>query len=232
VVREDSPRGAAARQTLGVCLDALLRMLHPVMPFLTEALWSHLNAICPQRSISGVELDPSELCIKAPWPKIAPALIDDGMEQQFALMQQVVSAIREVRTTYKVPPRQKVALSAKAPAHVAEQLLAQQHLIETLANIEPHEVGPQAEKPADAAAAVVGEIELYLHGLIDADAERQRLAKRLEEIDASIRTLAGRLGSASYVDRAPAHLVQQTRDQLAAAQREKQAIEQQLAAVG
>jgi len=180
VVKEPTPSGVGCRQTLAACLDALLRMLHPVMPYITEKLWEELNAVCRERSFSGVQLDPSSLCIKAPWPRLADALIDERIEADFELIRSVVSAMREVRTTYKVPPRQKLAGSIKAPAEKAQRLLAQCSLIATLAGVACAEIGPGAAKPADAAAAVVGDVEIYLHGLIDAGEEKKRLTKRLE----------------------------------------------------
>jgi valyl-tRNA synthetase len=85
------------------------------------------------------------------------------------------------------------------------------------------------EKPGDAAVTVVDDVEIYLHGLVQADAEKARLTKRLDEVAKNVAALHGRLANRAYTDKAPAHLVQQTRDQLAAAEREKQTIEQQLA---
>jgi valyl-tRNA synthetase len=228
-VQEDSPHGAVQRRVLALCIDASLRLLHPVMPFVTEKLWERLNEIAPIREISGVELTPSGLLILAAWPKVAHELIDPHADAEFALVQQVITAIRQVRTTYQVPPKQRVKCSAKASGPMAQRLLAQRLLIETLANIEGHEIGPGVEKPADAAATVVDDVEIYVHGLVRADAEKARLSKRLDEVAKNVAALQGRLSNAAYTDKAPPHLVQQTRDQLAAAEREKQAIEQQLA---
>ncbi|MCC7408650.1 MAG: valine--tRNA ligase, partial [Phycisphaeraceae bacterium] len=229
VVQTDTPPGGAARATLAACLDALLRLLHPVMPFLTEELWSHLNRAWPVRTLPGLDLPTSDLCITAAWPTAAPSLMSETAETDFELLRSVISAVREVRTTYKVPPRQKITASAKASAALSAKLLEHRGLLETLANIEPHEIGPHACKPDDAAATVVGHVEIYLHGLVDAGEERKRLTKRLEDVSKSIGTLQGRLSNESYISKAPPALVEQTRAQLAAAEREKQALEAQLA---
>lgn len=230
-IKPTASENPVQRRVLALCLDASLRLLHPVMPFITEKLWGKLNEVAPVREISGVTLTPSDLLITAAWPLVAPELIDAGAEAEFALVQEVISTIRQVRTTYKVPPKQKVLISAKAPAAIASRLLPQKDLIETLANVTCGEIGPKVEKPADAAAAMVAGTEHYLHGLVQADAEKARLTKRLEEVTKSVAALQGRLANKSYADRAPANLVQQTRDQLAAAEKEAEALRVQVAAL-
>jgi valyl-tRNA synthetase len=226
-----TPAGHVQRRVLEVCIDASLRMLHPAMPFVTEKLWESLNDVAPVREISGVMLVPSGLLIHAKWPVIPMQLHDDEAEREFELVRKQVSAIREVRTTYKVPPRQRVLCTAKAPGPIAQKLLEHRVLVETLANMEAGEIGPGVEKPAHAAGTVVGDVEIYIHNLVEAVSERDRLSKRLDEVRKSAATLEGRLANKSYIDRAPANLVQQTRDQLASAQREAIAIEQQLASL-
>ncbi len=228
VVRGDDEAGGAARATLAACLDAVVRLLHPVMPFVTEAMFEQLNAIAADRGMAGVALPPSDLCIRAGWPKVDQKLIDTDAERRFDLLREVVSAIREARSTYKVPPRDKVNCSAKAPADQAEALDDLRGLLETLATIDLGEVGPDVAKPSDAAATVVGDMEIYLDGLVDADAERQRLTKRLDELAKSRQALRGRLSNTGYVDKAPAHLVQQTRDQLADVEREMATVRENL----
>ncbi len=226
-----TPAGHVQRRVLEVCIDASLRMLHPAMPFVTEKLWEPLNDVAPVREISGVMLVPSGLLIHAKWPVIPMQLHDDEAEREFELVRKQVSAIREVRTTYKVPPRQRVLCTAKAPGPLAQKMLEHRVLVETLANMEAGEIGPGVEKPAHAAGTVVGDVEIYIHNLVEATSERDRLTKRLEEVRKSAATLEGRLSNKSYIDRAPANLVQQTREQLASAQREAIAIEQQLASL-
>jgi valyl-tRNA synthetase len=218
----------AQQRVLAACLDVSLRLLHPVMPFITERLWEALNEVAPVRGLSGLSVPRSELLIKAPWPKATSALIDPEAEKEFELIQRVVGAIREVRTTHKVPPRQQVECSAKAPAAIAQHLLEQRLLVEALANMSGREIGPHVDRPSDAAVTMVGEVELYVHGLVDAEAEGSRLRKRAEELGQQIQMLRGRLSNENYTKKAPEHLVQQTKDQLAAAEREVEGVRQQL----
>ena len=222
---------AVQRRVMAVCLDASLRLLHPVMPFITEKLWERLNSVAPIREVSGVSLHPAALLIHAPWPKVADGLIDEQTESAFGLVQQVVGALRQVRTTHQVPPKQTVTFSAQASSAIAQQILDHQGLIETLANVQVGEVGPHIEKPDDAAATLAGGVALYLHGLVDAETERDRLTKKIDEVTKNIAALSGRLSNKKYVDKAPQHLVQQSRDQLASAQKEAGALQEQLAAL-
>ncbi len=210
------------RQVLATCIDAALRLLHPVMPFITEKLWEHLNAVMPQRGVSGVQIPPSELLIRARWPQVSPDLAEVDTKP-FTVVQDVVTAIRQVRTQHKVAPRQVVPVSIQS--RDGELIRQQRELIQTLANVTLEAVGPDVQRPADAAAAVLGEDQIYLHGLIDAEAERTRIARRAEELRKSIEALTKRLQNPSYVEKAPAHLVQQTRDQLVAAEKELAALE-------
>ena len=209
-VRKDARQRAVLREVM----DAIVRLLHPMMPFVTERLWEALRG------------DGSLAC-RAAWP--AAGGRDAEAEERFALAQRVVASLREVRTTYKVPPRQQVAVATKAPAELAARVEAVRPLVEALANATLTAVGPAVTKAQDAAAAVDGELEHYVAGLVDAGAERARLGKRIEEVERSITALEGRLANKGYIDRAPAHLVQQTRDQLAAAQREREALAGQMA---
>ena len=160
---------------------------------------------------------------------VQQGLIDESAESHFTLMQQIVGAVREVRNTHKVAPKRKLACSISAGADDADRLPALRELIETLAGVELGEVGPDTGKPDDAVASVVGDTEVYVHGLVDVDAERGRLTKRFEELEKSRGALQGRLNNKGYVEKAPAHLVQQTRDQLAEVEREMQAVRDMLA---
>ncbi len=225
-------QNAAQRAVLAACLDATLRLLHPGMPFVTERLWERLNAVVPHRGVPGMAPAGSDLLVCAAWPDPDPGMRDGEAEEQFGFVQSLVSAVRQVRTQYKVPPRQKLTCSGRAPAAMAQRTLVLRPLIETLANVELGDVGPKSDRPADAAATTAGRIELYLHGLIDPEQERQRLEKRLKELENSIGRLESRLNNKGYVDRAPAELVQQTRQQLADLQKEARTVKEQRDALG
>ncbi len=222
---------AAQKRVLATVLDVMLRLLHPLMPYITEQLWEHLNQVAPQRGVAGAQTPLSSLLVRAPWPKVSPTLIDPQVDAAFDRVQSLVGAVRQIRTTHKVPPRQSVACSARASRQVSDELAAHLSLMQTLMNAEPMRVGPDVSRPDDAAAALVDDVEIYVHGLVDRDEEHRRLDKRLVDVRKNVAALSGRLNNEGYVQRAPAHLVQQTRDQLEAAQKEAEALEAQAAAL-
>ena len=222
-------QNAAQQQVLATCLDVALRLLHPAMPFITEKLWQRLNEVWPQRGGHGVTCDTGELLVRAPWPRVDEHAADADAESHFELVRDAVSAIRTARTDHKVPPRQKLDISIKADEHTTVVFTEQRLLIDTLAATTCGEVGPHVQRPENAAATSAGPIEIYLHDMVDADAERQRLTKRAEELQAAIGRLRGRLSNPSYVDKAPAKLVQQTRDELAEVEEEVETVNRQVA---
>jgi valyl-tRNA synthetase len=227
VARQDSEAGAAARATLGACLDATLRLLHPIMPYITEKLWSELNDVAVDRSIEGLSLEPNELCIQAAWPTAGE--VDRESIETFEVAEAVTSLIRELRAGGNIPPRDELEVSIKTLAATPAQVEAGQEIITTLANAKIVTIGAELEKPENAATAVHAVAEVYLHREIDAGVERERLSKRLGELENSRKALSGRLANKGYTEKAPAHLVQETRDQLASVENEIATVEKTLA---
>ncbi|MEQ9460613.1 MAG: valine--tRNA ligase [Phycisphaeraceae bacterium] len=218
------------QRVLAACFDSALRLLHPTMPFITERLFEAFNAVIPDRSLpgAGVELPPGDLLAKAKWPRLAPGLVDEEAETTFELIRSVVGGVREVRTANKVPPRQSTTLSLKAGGGHLATLQKHEALILGLANCTKDTIANECERPADAASAVASGVEIYVHGVLDVATERTRLTKRLGELDGQLKNLKGRLSNDKYVNNAPDKLVQETRDQLTAAEAEHATVHQQL----
>ncbi len=221
VVDTDTPAGNAARATLGEVLYTSLRLLHPVMPFITEKLWQAMR-----ETIGGGTME--ELCMLSAWPVADAKLISDEVEREFDLAQQLVGAIRNVRNQYAVPPRKVIVARVKTTLTLG----AAADLVTTLGGVELAEVGLDVKPGADAATAVVGTTEIYLEGLIDKTAEIERLSKRRDEVEKSRGALAGRLANPGYALKAPPHLVKQTQDALAEAEKELAAVEEKLKGLG
>ena len=225
-----SPAGAKSRQTLATVLDVSLRMLHPAMPFVTERLWEALGQVAPARE--GYDAKRDHLLVTAKWPAFGSEKIDTEAEALFERLRTLVTMIREVRTSNKVPPRETVEVSVKLSAELAGQVDANKGLVESLANVKVLAVGDAIEKPGDAAVIVRPMAEVYLHHQLDADAEKQRLTKHLSDVSKQIANLEGRLSNEKYVSKAPSHLVQESRDKLAGLKREQEAVQKQLAELG
>jgi len=241
----DVQRQQLTRELLYTVLEGSLRLLHPFMPFVTEAAWQYLtgderrttkdesNAAVSEHS--SFVLRPSSIMI-ASYPTADERAIDDDAERDFALMRELIGSIRNVRNEYKVEPARWVAaIIAGGPR--AALLNEQRALLARLARVADDQlrIAEQLDsKPANAAALVVGDVEVFLPlaGLIDLDAERARLGRELEQADADIMRRAARLDNAGFVDKAPANVIQRERDGLAGARATAERLRERLAQLG
>lgn len=219
------------RRVLLTCFDAALRLCHPAMPFVTERLYAAVHAAVPgEKSVDGLELSPSDLLSTAGWPLAASVLVDEDAERDFGVIQAVVAAVREARQRHGLPPRERFEVSAAVPPELAARMLPHRHLSETLGHYQGREFGPGVEAPEGSETVLVGGAKMFLHGLgADPEKERERLAGAADEAKKSIAQLRGRLSNEKYIAKAPPKLVQETRDQLAAAEGKLATIEAQAA---
>ncbi len=207
---EDENQPAVLRSVL----DSILRLMHPVTPFITESVFERLDSI-PSREILGVsvmETKSTETLCQSGWPNLDPSLRDEIAEEGYDRCRALVSAIREVRASNQVPPKRSIVLHA--PGELGSDVKRWNPLVETLANV--REVTDSA--PEGASVAFVFEGSEYklsdLADAVDSGAQRERLEKELADLDKSISALEGRLNNPGYTQKAPAHLVDQTRAEL------------------
>jgi valyl-tRNA synthetase len=219
----------AAQRVLAFVVDRALRLLHPFIPFITEAAWEGLNRTLADRSLSGLaEAPPSERLIMAAWPAPVPASVDEAAEARFSAVMEVVRAVRNIRTKMQIHPGARLAALVKTDAEKARVLAGTEALARRLAGLERIEAGPQIEKPAHAAAEVVAGAEVYvpLEGVIDLEAERKRLQDRIAKEQAHLAQIEKKLANRNFVQRAPDEVVareraraQEVRDAIAALER-------------
>ena len=191
------------RRTLVRVLEAALRLAHPIIPFVTEELWQR---VAPLAGKTG------ETIMLAPYPRSQPEKIDEAAEREIALAKEVVNAGRNLRSEAKIPPKERIpfyvtgTLSASAAAGFV-----------TLARVS--DLRNVADLPAsDSPVAVAGPHKIMPHIEVDPEAERERIAKEVNRLEAEIAKARAKLANASFVERAPAHVVQQERDRLQAFQ--------------
>ena len=234
IVKRSLAETPSQQRVLVTCLDASLRLMHPVMPFITERLWEAMNEQVPTqwRGVTGLDLAPSAMLIKAAWPKAGGTLIDTSAEENFEKLRSIVEAVRNARSAYKIPPRQQVDATTKAPGPMSQLIFETRYLTGPLTNCVGQGVGPHIDRPKGSAAVLVGDVTVYLHDVVDVETEKARLEKLLAEKQKQVKTFEGRLSNKKYVDNAPAHLVQETKDQHAAAVKELEQVEQQLRELG
>jgi valyl-tRNA synthetase len=201
------------RRVLGHVLDQLLRLLHPIVPFVTEELWT---ALTRQDSV-----------VVAAWPAPDKSYVDDAAEAELAALQRVVTEVRRFRSDQGLKPAQRVAarLAGLPGAGLAEH----EPLIRSLARLDPAGAGfaPSARLAVSGGVAV----ELDTRGAIDVAAERGRLAKDRAVAEKERAGALAKLGNEAFLAKAPAHVVAGIRDRLAAAETELARVETALAAL-
>ncbi|MDP6601130.1 MAG: valine--tRNA ligase [Phycisphaerales bacterium] len=214
------------QRVLATVLDAIVRLLHPICPFVTETIWQHIRNI-PDGDVSGILMPPSELAAIAAWPRVENLQIDDAAVASFQRLQELVTAIRTARSQQQVPPRRTITLA------LPDALLAfGRQFAESLSSLAG--VADVCEIAGNGVAIPFEgtTVELMnLHDAVDLDAERSKLSSRIEEIAADIANYRKRLDNDSYVQNAPPHVVQETREQLQAAEQDLAAAEKALAAM-
>jgi valyl-tRNA synthetase len=223
-LQDDASRPVAQR-VLAHTLDVLLRLLHPLIPFLTEEVWQLLAEAAPERGLQAPQVAAESIMIAA-WPEVDPQRQDAAIEERFAGFQAVLGGLREVRSRQNIPPRQPVQFSIQCDAATAEQLRAMEPYFKSMARAEAVDWGADVKPPANAARVGLPGLELFvdLKDLIDVAAEITRKRKEEQKIVALIAGKEKKLANQQFVSRAPAAVVEQERGALAD-------LEQQLASV-
>jgi len=209
-LRDD--RAPVARQILAATLDQVLRLFHPFVPFITEALWEKLNEVAPRRGIHQ-ELSASEFLVHAPWPEARPELEDSALEQQVALMQAVIQSVREIRARHDVPMTQKVKIQIQDGPE-AKSLEVCRDLIANMAAAESVTVGDAAAASATSASAIAQGVQLYVLGVVDTKKEIEKLDKQITKLEQQIKATEGKLNNKGFVDKAPKDVVERERSNL------------------
>jgi valyl-tRNA synthetase len=208
-----------ARSMLLLGLDTILRLLHPIMPFVTEEIWQQLRAVAGNRRMPWDDPDSPipESIMTARWPEPSEAWIDAKTERQFETFLGVVGAIREIRSRQNVPPRQKVPAVIQAPRDIAVLLDPMRAAIETMAAVELATMSPDAAGPPGAGTASVAGCDVFLDlaDLVDVDAEIARLEKDNAKTEGFVKAKNAKLANETFTSRAPEAVVASERAQLA-----------------
>jgi valyl-tRNA synthetase len=219
-------------ETLARVFDMALRLLHPFTPFVTEELWGHLRQSILQSSISPLAKGWPDALIVARFPEPRdPEGWEESKIADFALVQEIVRSIRNLRAEKGVAPSKRIAATVAAGGKT-NLLNEQSKVLAALAGLSESElkiVPSLTDKPKDAVALVVGPVEIYLPlaGMIDLAEEKTRLEKELKEAESHILRLE-KLLAGDFANKAPAHLVAKEREKLAGYQETAEKIKAQL----
>ncbi len=215
---------AVAQRVLAHALDSLLRLLHPMIPFLTEEVWQLLGIVAPNRGLTPTASSES-VCV-AEWPESEKSRIDSAIEKQFAQFQAVMSAVRNIRTENNIPPKETVSFCVRCDAKMQALLAPMLPYFESMARATATAMGPEVAPPERSASKPLegAEVHLDISDFFDAEAEKKRLTAEQANLAKFIKSINGKLGNENFVSRAPAEVVEAERAKLAE-------VEEQLAAV-
>ncbi|UPL22847.1 valine--tRNA ligase [Alcaligenes faecalis] len=191
------------RRTLIRVLEVVLRVAHPIIPFITEELWQKVSVVAGKRAAN----ETTSISVQ-PYPIANQAAIDEQAMAQVAELKAQVDAIRALRGEMNLSPAQRVPLVAQGDAAI---LSANSPYLASLCKLESVEIVDQLPTDAGAPVQVVDTTQLMLHVEIDVEAERIRLSKEIERLQGEINKAEAKLGNASFVERAPAAVVEQER---------------------
>ena len=218
--KEDHASRKAAQYVLHHILSNTLKLLHPFMPFITEAIWQSL----PHQGLS---------IMTAGWPEEDDTLSSPQDEQLMNVIMEVIKAVRNMRAEVNVPPGRKSEVILKiAVAGLKEQLEANSSYIRTLAAAEPVTMlAGTAATPENAMTAVASGVEIYLplKGLIDVEKETARLNKELDTLDKELARLDGKLNNPGFTAKAPAEVIAKEKAKQAEYLEKQAAIKERLA---
>ncbi|MBL8717065.1 MAG: valine--tRNA ligase [Myxococcales bacterium] len=203
----DGPAKAAAKATLARAIEGTLRLMHPIIPFVTEELWQKV----PRAADA-----PASVSLAA-FPKAEDYPSDPGAEREMAALQAAISAVRSIRSEHEVHPGASVHVRLVAGEAVLGLLEAQAEAVRTLAKVEPLEIlASGAERPSGFATSSAGEIEVQvlLKGLVDSAHEAARIERELKRLDKDLTAMRKQLSQPNFTDKAPPEVVAEARARL------------------
>jgi valyl-tRNA synthetase len=201
-------RKRAAQGCLAMALEISCRLLHPFMPFITEEIWQQL----PKPTGA-----PDSIMITM-FPTDDESLLDEEAERRIDLVKGVVGAVRNLRAEYNVPPSAQLDVVVQTGRRDTIETLADlSGLVKTLGRVRDLRLEPAGEAPGKAVVAVVADAQIAVHigDAIDVEAEKARIDKEIQKSEKERVQIQARLDNASFVERAPAAVVEKERERVA-----------------
>ena len=201
---KDSQKGDVVRGAIVHVLKTILALLHPYAPFITEELWSQF------KSEKDLEL------IVSPWPDYHPELVDSKAEKTMGFLQDIIIAVRTIRSQMNVPPSKKADMVVRMHGDSKFVLEKYGDVIKSLCGVREISVGEFLDKPPYSAVAVIRDMEIFLplEGLIDVVLEQERLEKRETDLKVYISNIQKKLSKRDFLSRAPKEVIEREEKKL------------------
>jgi valyl-tRNA synthetase len=228
----------AAQTVLAHVLETTLRLLHPIMPFITEEIWQNLpeelrNADFGMRN--EVRKVKCESIMVAPFPAANDKLMNAGVEQDMQMVMDLILAIRNIRGEMNIAPSMQITVIVKVEnKELGEHLEKSAGYAKTLARIKELRIGVAEDKPKNVATAVIKGAEVYvpLEGILDLTQERDRLQKEIAKISKDIEVFSKKLSNKNFVDKAPKEVVEKDTAKLEEFKVKREKLEESLKMLG
>ncbi|MGN0262019.1 MAG: valine--tRNA ligase [Eggerthellaceae bacterium] len=223
---DDAEDRLRCQRNLVFVLDQALRLLHPIMPFVTEEIYQDLPVA-----------KETEYLINAHWPDAEELAryVDLEAERTITMVTDTISAVQASRSRYGISPKQTMKVAVKcASAEEAQLIEAQRNLVVSMGNLESLLVGVDVEKPAESSVTLASGLEIFviLTGLVDFDAERARLKKELKGLEGDVAKFSKKLSNPGFLAKAAPEIIEKDRAKLADLSDKLERVKGQLAEIG
>ncbi len=224
---------ATAQRVLAHALDTLLRLLHPLTPFLTEEVWHLLDEVAPVRGVLKQARAVDSVCV-AEWPTVAASWIDKSIEAQFVQFQTVMGAVRNIRQEKNIAPRTPIKFSVRCDDETAALLKPMEPYFASMAGATATAWGPSVEPPERAASKPLEGMEVHvdISEFFDVAAERSRLTKERDQLAKFVHSIESKLANANFVKNAPVAVVEGQREKLIEVRDQLQVVERAIENLG
>ncbi|MCB5295365.1 MAG: class I tRNA ligase family protein, partial [Candidatus Cloacimonetes bacterium] len=187
-------------------MQAGMRLLHPIMPFISEEIWQEIKTRFPMQD---------EALIIAKFPISDPEMIDSGINDEMKLMQESITAIRNLRKQLNLSPATPIGIVARTADDTQNTMFEDYARYFTrLAKVDSITSGNNVDKPKPAVSAVVRNLEIFipLAGLIDPEQEKARLSKQLEKLQKELDGISRKLGNQNFIQNAKPEVVEKEKE--------------------
>ena len=209
------------RRTLITVLEAILRMLHPLMPFVTEEIWA------PVAKRAGID---GQTIMLQSFPEPDESLLDDDAERELEWVMQFILGIRQIRGEFDISPGRPLPVFLEsARASDLEFANRNVHLLARVGRVESVDTVPEGEEAPPAATALLGNMRIHvpMAGLVDVESERTRIGKQLNKASQDLEKAKAKLSNENFVSNAPPAVVTQERERVAEFEQQIQNLEEQ-----